>query len=264
MAGALATLLPLPLALALAIPMTSRRQSWLRGALLMVCLLEISVLILTKSRGGYIALGVGLWLTLWLSGRRRWAAALIIVAALAGAWLATQPPAEMTEGLDPTQAALDASSWAFRQQVWHTAIQVVSDFPFTGVGAGTFNDVAALLYGFYAPNNPGAHNLFIQAGVDLGLLGLISFLAILILVLWAALQAYHLLNTSQDRVLQAVAIGGLSGIVATIAHGLVDTHTWGSKGAFIPWMVMGLIIALYGLALVRSPSLPNREESASP
>jgi O-antigen ligase len=201
---------------------------------------------------------------LWLSGRRRWATALIIVAALAVAWLATQPLAETTEGLDPTQAVLDASSWAFRQQVWHTAIQVVSDFPFTGVGAGTFNDVAALLYGFYSPNNPGAHNLFIQAGVDLGLLGLISFLAILILVLWAAFQAYRLLDSPQDRVLQAVAIGGLSGIVATIAHGLVDTHTWGSKGAFIPWMVMGLIIALYGLALVRTPSLPNREESASP
>jgi putative inorganic carbon (HCO3(-)) transporter len=264
MAGALATLLPLPLALALAIPMTSRRQSWLRGTLLLVCLLEISVLILTKSRGGYIALGVGLWLTLWLSGRRRWATALIIVAALAVAWLATQPLAETTEGLDPTQAVLDASSWAFRQQVWHTAIQVVSDFPFTGVGAGTFNDVAALLYGFYSPNNPGAHNLFIQAGVDLGLLGLISFLAILILVLWAAFQAYRLLDSPQDRVLQAVAIGGLSGIVATIAHGLVDTHTWGSKGAFIPWMVMGLIIALVGLALVRTSSLPNREESASP
>jgi hypothetical protein len=38
-------------------------------------------------------------------------------------------------------------------------------------------------------------------------------------------------------------------MVATMAHGLVDTHTWGSKGAFIPWTMMGLVVALHIQAL---------------
>lgn len=245
MAGALSTLLPLPLALCLA----SRRQLWLRGALFAICLLQCLILVLTKSRGGYLALGAGIWLTLWLSGRRRWAIGLTLLAVLLVAWLVTRPPVETGREVDPTQAALDASSWDFRQQVWHTAIQMIGDFPFTGAGLGTFNDVAALLYGFYAPQNPQAHNLYLQVAVDLGLLGLISYLAILLLVLWSAFQAYRVFDAWQEWTWRAVAIGGLSGMVATMAHGLVDTHTWGSKGAFIPWTMMGLVIALYIQAL---------------
>jgi putative inorganic carbon (HCO3(-)) transporter len=257
MAGSLATLTPLPLALFLTLVSASRRQLWLRGALLAICLFQFLILILTKSRGGYLALGVGLWLTLWLSDRRRWAIGLTLLAALLVALLVTRSPAGTGGELDPTQAALDASTWAFRQRVWHAALQIIGDFPFTGTGLGTFNDVAALLYGFYSPQNPQAHNLFFQVAVDLGLLGLVSFLAIHILVLWAAFQACRLFDLLRERTLRAVVIGGLSGVVATMAHGLVDSHTWGSKGAFIPWAVMGLVVALYTLALSRAQGLPT-------
>jgi putative inorganic carbon (HCO3(-)) transporter len=252
MASSLATLLPLPLALSLALSGQSRRQRWLRGALLAVCALQLLVLLLTKSRGGYLALGVSLWLTLWLSGRRRWAIGLTVVAALLVVWLLTRPLSETSTTLDTSQqAALDSSTWAFRQQVWRAALQTIADFPFTGTGMGTFNDVAALLYGLDAPDNPQAHNLFFQVAIDLGMLGLISFLSIQFLVLWAAFRAYRLYDSLQEPTLRAIAIGGLSGTVATLAHGLVDVHTWGSKGAFIPWMMLGLVVALYTLALAQ-------------
>jgi putative inorganic carbon (HCO3(-)) transporter len=263
MASSLVTLLPLPLALYLAQPAPLRRRFWPWIVLLTISVFEIAIVILTQSRGGYIALGVSLWLTLWLSGRRRWAIILTVVAALAVAWLITRPPTVAVEALDPTQAALDPSTWEFRQQVWQVAIQLISDFPFTGLGAGTFNDAAALFHGFSSGDNPGAHNLFLQAGVDLGLLGLVSFLAILLLVLWAALQTYRMFDSPQDRHLRGITIGGLSGIVATITHGLVDSHTWGSKGTFIPWTVMGLLVVLYSLALVQSLGLVDGQEPVS-
>jgi putative inorganic carbon (HCO3(-)) transporter len=264
MAGSLATLMPLPLALFLALPSTSRRRSWLRGALLASCVLQFLILVLTKSRGGYLALGVGLWLTLWLSGRRRWAIGLTLVAVLLVAWLVTRPPAEVGGQADPTQAALDASTWAFRQRVWQVAVQISGDFPFTGAGMGTFNDVAALLYGFYAPQNPQAHNLFLQVAVDLGVPGLIGFLAILLLALWAAFRAYRAFDLAQEWALRAIAIGGLAGVVATMTHGLVDSHTWGSKGAFIPWTVLGLVVALHTLAVSRFEGPPDPQEPVSP
>jgi hypothetical protein len=249
MAAALATLMPIPLALSINLPVVKRRHLWLRGALAVVYMIEALVLILTKSRGGYIALFIGLWVTLWLSDRRRWAIGLSIVAALLILWFALATPSDTGDGLDPAQAALDASTWAFRQRVWQTALEIIADFPFTGVGAGTFNDVAGLFYGFHSPSNPGTHNLFLHAGVDLGLVGLITYLASLLIVLWGGTQAYLSFDTSQERLLRAVTIGGLSGIVSTLANGLVNSHTWGSKGAFIPWMIMGLVIALYSLAL---------------
>jgi putative inorganic carbon (HCO3(-)) transporter len=263
MASALVTLLPLPLALFLALSPGPGLRFWLRTALLVISLIGIVIVILTQSRGGYIALGLSLWLTLWLSGRRRWAIALTIVAVLVIIWLTTRPLAEAVEGLDATQVALDPSTWSFRQRVWQTAINIIGDYAFSGVGAGTFNDVAILFYGFDSHNNPGAHNLFLQAGVDLGIPGLISFLSVLLLAIWTAIRSYRHYGLPHETRMRAIAIGGLAGLVATVAHGLVDSHTWGSKGAFIPWTVIGLVIALYSLA-IQSPQGPGEHgESAS-
>ncbi len=266
MAGALVTLLPLSLALFLALPATSRQRRGLRAGVFLVGMIQLGILILTQSRGGYLALGVGLGLTLWLSGRRRWAIGLALVGMLAVLWLANRPTVETESEVAPlvtdeaAEAALDASTWAFRQEVWGTALKVIRDFPFTGTGMGTFNDVAALLYGFYAPENPRAHNLFLQVAVDLGLPGLIAFLSIWLLALGAAWQAYRLLASMQTPLPRAVAVGGLAGLVATLAHGMVDVHTWGSKGAFVPWLVIGLVLALYALAL-NQPATQGREET---
>jgi hypothetical protein len=263
MAGSLVTLLPLPLALSLALSAANKRDRRLRVVLFVICLGEIAVVILTKSRGGYIALGVGLWLTLWLSNRRRLALALVLVVVIVAVLVVSRPTVTVSPDLDPAQAALDASTWAFRQRVWQAALQLIGDFPFTGGGIGTFNDVALLLYGFSSPQNPGAHNLFLQAAVDLGALGLVSFLAILLLVLWAAFQTYRRLDQPQGDSQRAIAVGGLSGIAATIAHGLVDSHTWGSKGAFIPWAVMGLVVALYSLTLLQPCETESQESTRS-
>lgn len=253
MAGALITMIPLPLALLLSPPALSQQRPWLRAALLAVCLVQVAVVALTKSRGGYLALGVGVWLTLWLSGRRRWAIGLAVLAILLVACLVVLSPGNGGERPTAAQAALDAGTWAFRQRIWQTAIRIIRDFPLTGAGMGAFNDVADLLYEFRVPRNPGAHSVFLQVATDLGLPGLVGFLAILLLVLWAGLMARSLLGHFQERSLRAVAIGGLSSMVATIAHGLVDSHTWGSKGAFLPWTVMGLVVASYMWALSRRP-----------
>jgi len=255
MAGALVTLLPLSLALGLTLPATSRRARGLRVEVALAGLAQLGILILTQSRGGYLALGVGLGLTLWLCGRRRWAVGLALLGALALLWLVSHPMVETRgEGAslvtgEAAEAALDASTWAFRQRVWGTALDVIRDFPFTGTGMGTFNDVAALLYGFYAPENPRAHNLFLQVAVDLGLPGLVAFLAIWLLALGAAWQAYRRFTLIGAPLPRAVAVGGLAGLVASLAHGLVDVHTWGSKGAFVPWLMIGLVLALHALAL---------------
>lgn len=268
MAGALVTLMPLPLALVLADAWSVSKRVWLRWVLLAACLVQLAVLVLTKSRGGYVAASLGLWLTLWLSGRRRWAVGFVLAGAVLAVWLLAQPATETSAELtsqdtvEAAQAALDPATWAFRQQVWQTAIRLVGDFPFTGVGLGTFNDVAALLYGLYAPQNPQAHNLFLQVGVDLGIPGLVSFLAIFVLAWWAAWRAYRLL--AGDRALRAVAVGGLAGLVATAAHGLIDVHTWGSKGAFIPWALIALVVALHTLALNHSHSQNGQRGAVEP
>lgn len=252
MATLLLLLFPLPLASFLSPGRTGSgsKEMGKRIVLGVAVLLMGIVLLLTKSRGGYIAAAAGGLVVVWLSARKRWAFAMALVLTVAivgaGVWFLVGTGKEATPEL--VEGVTDPNSWAFRQQVWRAATWMLADFPFTGVGMGLFNDVASLLYAFYAPQNPGAHNLYLQVGVDLGLPGMIAFLAVLMSMLWMAGTAVKTFTQAEDNALRAVAVGALAGIVALMIHGLVDLTMWGTRAAFVPWVVMGLVMALQGVA----------------
>ncbi len=45
----------------------------------------------------------------------------------------------------------------------------------------------------------------------------------------------------------AVAWAGLAGLVGMLVHGTLDATTWIiGRGAFVPWAVIGMLIALNG------------------
>ncbi|MER3513799.1 MAG: hypothetical protein C4310_04935, partial [Chloroflexota bacterium] len=81
--------------------------------------------------------------------------------------------------------------WEGRLELWSRALEAIADYPFTGIGMGTFDHVIPLRYPYVLLAGaelavPHAHNLFLQVAVDLGLPGLIAFVALLGLVLAAA------------------------------------------------------------------------------
>jgi O-antigen ligase len=122
---------------------------------------------------------------------------------------------------------------------------MLGDFPFTGTGMGTFNDLASILYAFWETHNPSAHNLYLQVSLDLGFPGLIAYLSMLMSTLWMAASTIRTLGQREDAELRLLAIGALAGIVALMVHGLVDVAGWGTRAAFIPWLLIGWIAALY-------------------
>ena len=96
---------------------------------------------------------------------------------------------------DATEAVVgNLGSLGFRQEVWRAALWGIADFPFTGMGLGTFREIARVLY----PLNVSptydiahAHNHFLQTGLDLGLLGLVAYVALWMgagYLLWQTIQ----------------------------------------------------------------------------
>lgn len=243
----LATLLVLllPLALAFAFITMPTGKSHGRGWFWLVTaagLLMGGAFLLTKSRGGYLAMGISILLLIAWYGRRKLAGLLALAMAGIALWLATAVN-RPTAGV--VQEVTDVGTLAFRQEVWRVALWMLNDFPFTGVGMGTFNQVATQIYPFPPVQHPGAHNLFLQVGVDLGLIGLIAFLALVILVLFMGVRAGQMFSATADRSMWAIVAGSTTGLAGLLLHGLVDNTVWGTRMAFLPWIVMGLITAVY-------------------
>ena len=134
-----------------------------------------------------------------------------------------------------------------RLDVWSRAIYMIQDFPFTGVGMGTYGRVADMLYPFFL-STPGrvqhVHNLFPQIAVDLGIPGLIVWLSIWILMVFTSFQLYRHGNKIRDKLESGLGAGLLCSQIALASHGMLEAVTWGMvKPAPLVWVIWGITVA---------------------
>jgi len=137
-------------------------------------------------------------------------------------------------------------SLAGRVEIWSRAIYAIQDFPFTGCGLGTFRRVVHLLYPLFlvTPDTDiaHAHNIFLQTALDLGIPGLIAYLALLFVALaicWRSAQDF-----SAGRMVRVIALGLAGGLVAIHTYGLTDALALGSKPAVAFWFALGLVAGM--------------------
>ena len=260
-AGALTLLLPFPLALLIfdfpvplppvtgTVPEIVARwldTVWLRRLLGGVALfLMLGVLFLTKSRGGWIAAAVVVLVMLV----RRWRYLLGLIPILLVGLGVLGWRGELKGLLDAVSSGGAVSGWEGRIEIWSRALYMIGDFALTGIGMGTFNKVANALYPFFLAGPdaevPHAHNLLLQVAVDLGYPGLIAFVSILLVAFWCGLRSVRHYERRGDRALAGVAWAGMAGLIGMLVHGLVDATAWAiGRGAFIPWAIIGVLVAL--------------------
>lgn len=136
-----------------------------------------------------------------------------------------------------------------RVEIWSKAIFMLEDYPFTGIGMGMFGPVADTLYPFYSypvRTVEHAHNVLLQVGLDLGIPGLVSWLAILGLSVLASIQVY--LNENQ-KWLVGLGAGMLAGQAALLMHGMIDSVVWGMvRPSPLIWLLWGLSFGAFSVA----------------
>ncbi len=222
-------------------------RAWHRHILVGCLLVTLSTLILTKSRGSFIGVAVGLLaLGIWRDRRFLW----IIPAAALGLFVAVQVWGE--EALVQFALRMDivgggiTGTMQSRMEVWQRAIYMIQDFPYTGIGIGTFDKVANAMYPFFLLGPDAkvthAHNTLLEVGVDLGIPGLLAYVALLTCFAVAAWSAYHTLS---DRALQALIVGLACGMLAHQVFGLTDAFLLGTKPGVVMWAFLGLVGGLY-------------------
>ena len=243
MAGYLIILCPVTLGLLLFT--WKELRGWNRVLLLIVACTVFGILILTQSRGALVAFCVVLLVLTLLRWKRGWIAipaSLLVLAGLIASLGSDKFLEVLSSGM--SLGGLDG-----RLEVWSRAIYMVQDFPITGVGLGLFGDVADNLYPFFLfePGSvPHAHNLFLQVAVDLGIPGLITWLAIVFIMLGLSWQIYKIGREKGDNWTTGLGAGLFCSQLALITHGLLDAISWGAvRPVPIVWALWGLTCAVW-------------------
>jgi len=220
---------------------------WHKPILLLSILITSFTLILTKSRGSFIGVAAGLLaLAVWRDRRFLW----IIPAVALGLFVSVQlgaggKLAEFVLRMDTLGGGVTGTMQS-RMEVWQRAMYMIQDFPYTGIGIGTFDKVANVLYPFFliGPNArvTHAHNELLQVAVDLGIPGLVAYVALLSAFAITAWGAYH---TLKDCWLRALIVGLACGMLAHQVFGLTDAFLLGTKPGVVMWVFLGIVTALY-------------------
>ncbi|SRR5712692_4564170 len=253
--GALTIFVPLAAAAVLA---HVRRVRALSRALpllatLAVCSMLVLVVTLTQSRSAYFGCALGLLIVLgwWLVGERtskrgRQLGSVLVMLFAVPAGLAVWRLVTIWTSLQTT----NSDSLPSRFEVWERSLEMLRDFPFTGIGMGQFSMV---LHGLYVPfllrsaYVPHAHNFFLQLGLDLGIPGAMAMLFVFGRF-FAAM--FRVARWAEQREVRAAAVGLAGGMLAFLTYGLTDAIAIGARGAIGVWVVLGL-----GAALFRAASL---------
>lgn len=242
-AGYMVLLWPLGVTKALAVPVRGTRRWLLRGAAALGSLLTLITLFLSGSRGAAVAaMGAGLLGALLAWPRRAYLVALgaLLAAAVAGSLI----------GWDTVLRQLSngglGMSLEQRGEIWSRALVLLHDLPFTGVGFDNYRRLVALrmpLMLMREPTVSHAHNLYLQIALDLGLPGLAAVLALVGASVRAALSGLRH-QRAHDRACACLALACVVSLAGLGLHGLIDAAVWNNKGAFLPWLVMAIALAL--------------------
>jgi putative inorganic carbon (hco3(-)) transporter len=243
MAGYLVIIFPISLSLVL---FGWREMNlWLKIIGISNSILIPLTLILTQSRAAWIAMALVILLIIYFRFRFGWI--LIIISGITG--VVGTYILGINNIIDMVSSSGAISGIDGRVEIWSRAIYMIQDFAFTGVGMGTFGDVADLLYPFflYAPGTiVHAHNLFLQIAVDLGILGLISWLSVNFGMFVVACKLFKYRGASSINMIKGIGAGMICSLVALLEHGFFDAVTWGMvRPAPIVWVIWGTCVAAW-------------------
>jgi O-antigen ligase len=224
----------------------TRGLGWLMLIPLLLCARGVMV---TFSRGAYLACVAGGLVTLWFRHKL-----LFVAAALVGAVMLTHPvllpggiryrlqmtlkPSSGQAATAPSQmdvtTLLEASA-AGRVEIWQASTRIIQDHPW-GVGFGAFPNFL-LEYTNGRMEFRDAHNAFLMLAAEMGLVTVAVFVVLLMMI---AFHAAWLVWFAQDPLMRALGLGMVGGLVGMIVANQFS-YCFGSQevtGYF--WLLSGL------------------------
>ena len=214
---------------------------------MVLTVLSVWSLVVTFSRGAWLAVAAGVFFFLCFVGRS-WRPFIIlgIMAFILGTgiFFTTNKKEFRVDAHDVHHTV----HW--RYDLWEDSLKMILNRPNFGYGPNTFMPTffdfgrAIRGGGYYTPTY--AHNCFIQLAAEMGIFGLGSFLWIVGLLFQKVIVQLKNLKAG-DYNLKILSTGMLGGTLAFLGHSFVDTNLFSLQLSALFWMMVGLQVAVYNL-----------------
>ncbi|MDR2530011.1 MAG: O-antigen ligase family protein, partial [Oscillospiraceae bacterium] len=210
------------------------------GAILLLCM------VLTYARGGWLGLIVAAAVMLVFIDRR-----FILVGAVGLVALYFLTPQVILDRFLSIGDLSDGST-SYRLTIWLGTLSMLRDYWYSGIGPGVaaFNQVYPL-YSYNTAVAQHSHNLFLQIMCDSGIVGLLTFSALLFTAFRLIAGTIRRLNVTHARrpasfYYLAAGAASLSGF---LVQGMADYSFYNYRVTFVFWAILGIVAAACRLAI---------------
>lgn len=203
----------------------------------LLSILLITNLLMTFSRNALLGFGLGV-LVLGLIY------SIKLIFALGGfSILISFIPSVFQRVMDITSSAQNES----RIKLWKTAIMMIKEHPIMGVGNGNFvtryNEYVLkykeLKYQSY--QNYPSHNSYLKIQSELGIMGIVSFLGVVVITLFRVKKLY---STTTDKFYKPFYMGVMASMIAFLFMNLSDNLFFAPKATTYFWFLLATSEAL--------------------
>jgi putative inorganic carbon (hco3(-)) transporter len=207
-----------------------------------------AALFFTGSRGGLIAYGGMLLISIWFLTPKRKALFQVFVTAVLAAGLVLTMQERSAGG---RLQEVDDFTQESRLAVWGAAVAMFVGHPVLGVGYGNYRSLYNDYLGSNGPDLLDAHNTYLQFLADTGAIGFLVFCVLMFAFARLAVK----LARQPDPFYRLIGVGMGGALATMLIHGMVD-YLFNANPQFgaLFWLVLALGIVAYEGA--RSGGLP--------
>ena len=178
----------------------------------------------------------------------------------------TQSSANLADHLTSVSNISSDASNLERINRWSCAIRMFEDKPYFGYGPGTymFNyapyqlKAERTIISTNSGNRGNAHSEYLGPLAESGLLGFISFLLLVVTILYTAIHAYSRTN---DKRLKTLLMSSLLGLITYCIHGTMNNFLDTDKLSAPFWGFTAIIVAIdiYTRKVIQTEVLPENK-----
>jgi len=239
-------LIPMCIALAVWLSKSSKIKSW---QLLSIVLLAGINLVLTVSRGGYIAAAIAFMTVCLIYFRqlftvRSVVTGMIVISLVVGvSWRFLNGMDQITSFIEHVTDLFGGASYSERVETFTIADHIWLEHPWIGIGPGSFGPYASYhplivpAEGYKIVNNE-----YIELLAETGLIGLSCYLLLVMMVLLRSIKAWRV---GKNNFLKSILIGTSAAYIGT----LVQYNSFSILYIMQIWFTIGLLVAIQNILI---------------